>query len=251
MNTVVQFLGLFIVMSLNSGGLHVILPRVTVAPPHPSFIAYRRQDLVAQSGFPARGTFNYDGDTYEWVAVAREVFEFNGATDPAAGSASDLPHLTCCCTPMQSGLKRAYADPTVPALQRRSAHFMVRNGTASITTDPHGALVTQVSMTSAAGVTLSAGPRRSLTFRPGARILIGHEPLPGSSVTRDHFHAYYQTGRNPASLACTSTPIDDPTTCGPRPTACDIAQPSVQATRRRRTPVPEDVDLNCSNTHWP
>lgn len=252
MNTVIQFIGLFIVTSMSPAGLHIILPYVAVQPPHPSFIAYRQGDLVAQSGFPRRGTFTYAGQTFDWVDVHREVFEFRGATDPFSGDASDLPHLTCCCSAMRDGLKRAYADGMLPETQRRSAHFMVRNGTASVVNDPNNARVTEVTMSSATGIVVVAGGGRSLTFKPGARLLVGHEPLPGTAVTRSHFHAYYETGRNQAAMMCTSTPLSDPATCGPRPSGCDVPAPQhAAAPAHRFQPRVETIDIDCSNSHWP
>lgn len=252
MNTVIQFIGLFIVTTLSPTGLHIILPHVTVAPPHPSFIAYRKADLVSQKGFPPRGTFVYHGETFEWTAVHNEVIEFAGATGPLTGDASNLPHLTCCCAAMRDGLKRAYADSSLPASRRRSAHFLVRAGDATVVSDPTGSLVTQVSMASTSGITLRASSTRFLTFRPAAPILIGHEPLPGSAPATSHFHAYYQTGRNPAAAACIATPVSDPATCGPRPAGCDVPVTEVTTapTRRGRARV-ENENPDCSNSHWP
>jgi hypothetical protein len=254
MNTLVQFLGLIIITTLETAtGLHVIMPHFTdLEPAHVSYIAYRPADLSSAVQWPSAGSFSYQSETYNWVAVHNEVVSFTGSSEAFGGSADDLPHLTCCCAAMQAGLQSQYKDPSLPATQRKASHFFVTNGTASIVAESSGALSTHVSMAAAQGITLSTESGKSLTFNAGAHILIGNDPLPGSPATGSHFHAYYTTGIDPLAPQCTSTPTTNPSTCGPRPSGCDLPTKLITAVLgARATASPAFTSADCSNTHFP
>jgi hypothetical protein len=253
MNTIVQFLGLIIITTLETGtGLHVIVPHFDLHPAHISYVAYRPADLASSSQWPSSGSFTYQSETYDWVPVEREVVSFAGSSEAFAGSADDLPHLTCCCASMQSGLQRAYKDPTLPAAQRKASHFFVENGTASVSAEPSGALSTHVSMAAAQGITISTDSGKSLTFNAGAHVLIGNDPLPGTVTSGSHFAAYYLTGSDPGAEACTSTPITNPSSCGARSSGCDLPAPQIAQRHKPMSMHGKDIaNLDCSNSHWP
>jgi hypothetical protein len=282
--TSIQFIGLFVVMMNGSAGLQILLPHFpgTAYADHISVIQYD-PDQVTSHTWP--GVANCGpSDALRCAPINVETITFAGATDPAPSDiAGAIPHLSCCC-PSMSDILPKYKDPT--ASDKVSAHIFVDLGVAEAIAAENGRVDTWVTMhsTDPTGITVTANAGSSssfnIVFKPGAQFTILNSMT--STETPNHFLAYYLMGVD--SSDCTAVPSGG-SPCAASETACESAnsqsakagKPSVNAKQnakagkpsvstkqkvkpgkrsvnRKRVPVKAsllDVDMDCSNSHFP
>jgi hypothetical protein len=113
--------------------------------------------------------------------------------------------------------------------------------------------------TGLAGITVTANAGTSgavsIVFKPGATFAILNT-MPSTETTPPHFLAYYLMGVG--SGTCTSVPSDGPP-CAAQTTECVVTKKQTtkavtSAVRKKRPPVTAivtEIDMDCSNSHFP
>lgn len=271
--TVLQFIGLFVLMYTPSTGYKILIPNFPqLKPSHQSIIAYRASDRVAAgSNWTVAGTFMLNGVAWEYVSVQMQAITIAGSTDGVPNKV-EPPHLSCCCTALRppsaggKGLQAAYTDPNLPAADKRGAQVSVTQGTAKKLLSADGRVDIEFEMNTAAttGLTITGtkgqnqppGATKTIAFKPGAQITFGNTPLcvientPCPDVTPPQppdFTAYY-------------TMAIEPNTCKAAPSNCASCKSSLTAcdTSSCPTPVASKVQsrqrmmtVDCSSSQWP
>jgi hypothetical protein len=206
MNTIVSFVGLFVLIYTQDVGYQVLFPHFNIQPHHDSVIAYPKDHRVEGTGpheWQEAGTFDVGNVTWAYVKVVKEYITFAGATNgvpaqlqPSLNSPVP-PHLSCCCTALKpgsaggEGIKDSFKNPDLPAASKQGAQVLVTRGVTSTSVSPPedlaGRIDTQFSMTTPVttppatiGIviegTLGANIKR-IAFKPGANVKFGNTPL--------------------------------------------------------------------------
>jgi hypothetical protein len=270
--TTIKFIGLFVLMYTQNVGYHILVPHFTGMPmDHPSFIAYQTSDRnPGADDWPVTGDVP-DMPGWQYVTVDREYVTIAGATDGVPNKV-EPPHLTCCCTALNSGIQNAYKDPNLSPASKKGAQVEVSRGVASLVEDQNGRLDTNVTMNTGGtnGVTvmgtLGAGSVKNIYFKPGATVIFGNTPFCALTNTCDHkgdadWVQYYSMAND--RNACIGTPSNcskcstsgsgapcASSTC-PTLTSAKTAAAKAAAAIKKRVRTYLTVNIDCSNSQWP
>jgi len=219
MNTIVTFVGLFVMIYTQDVGYQVLMPHFTIQPAHESIITYPKADRV-EGDWREAGTYLVDGVEWAYVRVVKEFITFSGATngvpDPYKPSLTQPapPHLSCCCTALRptsaggQGIKNDYKDPDFPEEGKKGAQILVTRGITSTRVkpagDPNGRIDTIFTMTTTdgnIGIVIEGtigGSTKRIAFKPGANVIFGNTPIcvfegncPTNGPESSDFAAYY------------------------------------------------------------
>jgi formylmethanofuran dehydrogenase subunit D len=257
--TSIQFIGLFVVMMNSGAGLHILLPHFPGTPfaAHTSVIQYS-PNQVSSIRWPGVTNCGPNG-SLRCAPINVETITFSGASDPSPSDiVGAIPHLRCCCASITDILPK-YKDPA--ATGKLSAHILIEHGVAEAIANMEGRTDTWVTMHSSdpTGITVKANAGTSassnIVFKPGAKFAIMNT-MPDTETTSPHFLAYYLMGVG--NNSCSAVPSDG-APCAAGATDCALSKKtSVKAVKpsvnKKRTPVVAiitDIDMNCSNSHWP
>ena len=252
--TSIQFIGLFVVMMNSGAGLHILLPHFPGTPfaEHTSVIQYdpKQVSSTSWSGTVACGPNN----SLRCAPINLETIRFSGAIDPVpVDIIGAMPHLRCCCASM-TDILATYKDPM--AAVKLSAHLFVDRGIAEAITASNGRTDTWLTMhsTDPNGITVTGNGSFNIVFKPGANLTILNSMPPSGTP---HFLAYYLMGIG--SDSCDTVPSDG-LPCAGTTTECVINGAAVKAVARTKPRKKTrahvgatvlEVDIDCSNSHWP
>jgi hypothetical protein len=269
MSAIIHFVGLVTLVtttSITPQPTHILIPRFDDIIKKENNVIVIPHALVNKSATTWAFTQSDDQKTDMFEIKTRNI-RISGTGDFTNG-VREIPHLTCCCTRMEDGLKEEYngLDPLI----KKSAYVFLDHGTLAAPEDPDThARHFQLSVPNAGTITITGQeknkPEEAIVLTSGdAEITFAN--LPDDDKHDGHWAHYYRMS-NKANL-CTENPKNN-RECAPTvaPDGCLNTQPakkSVAAKKPAKTAKAAHahtqashcrfcsvVDINCSGSQWP
>jgi hypothetical protein len=280
MNTIVQFIGIFVLMYGNHQ-YQILIPKVNGPMlEHVSLIAFKQRTrtnpdkdwpVEKKNGQPI--TFTYQGVTYEYVLVKKEFITISGSDSSAPDpiTANQPPHLSCCCNALRKGgpgFKDIYTDPNLPPAAKGGAQVLIDRGVASSVESGNGRLDTRFAMNTpaTAGITITGTKGeganvKTIALEAGTSVIFGNTPMCVYSdvcpMSGDgDFKFYYAMAKEPNTCQgtpsnCSQCRMKQTEPCEPGQ-KCTILQKTTSASTKTSKLKPRYmINIDCSNSQYP
>ena len=274
MSAIIHFIGLVTLVTTTSvtpEPPHILIPRFNDIIKKENNVIVVPDALVDKSATTWASTSDGGNAFFEIGTLNIHISGSGGFTNAVA----EIPHLTCCCSPMKDGLKEDFNNPNNDPLTKKAAYVFLEHGTLRAPEDPTTtARHLELTMQSSGGTLTITGQEKN---KPAETIVInlpasGDAKITFANMTNDddhdaHWAHYYRMSKNPN--LCTENPKKNPASCGPKlqPDGC-LTTTSANKSSAAKKPVKTAsakhshgqaggcrfcavVDINCSGSQWP